>query len=364
MTLHVYFGRRFAQMLLIVVGAFALILTMFELVEQVRRYEVSQIGIAGALGLSVLTMPQGLYSALPVAAVLAAIAYFLALARTAEMTAARAAGQSAARSLLAPVVTAALAGGLAVIVLNPLAAAMTQRHAAATARLAGAEPALALGREGLWLRQGAQDGGQIVIRAVRAEAAGTILGDVSLIAFSAAGAPRWRIEAEQARLEPGAWRITGAKRWRLDADNPEAAAERLAETTVPSTLTPERIRDSFRAPGAIGIWNLPQFIADIEAAGFSSRGHRVWLQMQIALPALFAAMVMLAAGFTMTPARSGHVAQRVLAAFGLGIAFFFLRNFARVLGESGQLPVLLAAWAPPLAGILLAAGVIVNAEEG
>ena len=42
----------------------------------------------------------------------------------------------------------------------------------------------------------------------------------------------------------------------------------------------------------------------------------------------------------------------VLLALLAGIAIFFVRNFAQVLGESGQIPVVLAAWTPPVAALL------------
>jgi lipopolysaccharide export system permease protein len=50
----------------------------------------------------------------------------------------------------------------------------------------------------------------------------------------------------------------------------------------------------------------------------------------------------------------------VLLSFGL----YFIRNFAQILGEAGQIPPALAAWAPPLAGIALAVGILFNTEDG
>ncbi|HQN39009.1 MAG TPA: LptF/LptG family permease, partial [Thermoanaerobaculia bacterium] len=59
------------------------------------------------------------------------------------------------------------------------------------------------------------------------------------------------------------------------------------------------------------------------------------------------------AGFTMRHARSGQTGTMVLLAIVSGFAIFLLRNFAQVLGENGQIPVVLAAWSPPLAAVLL-----------
>ena len=54
----------------------------------------------------------------------------------------------------------------------------------------------------------------------------------------------------------------------------------------------------------------------------------------------------------------------VLAAVLTGFGAYFLRNFAQVLGENGQISAALAAWAPPVAAIGLALGLLLHLEEG
>ena len=54
----------------------------------------------------------------------------------------------------------------------------------------------------------------------------------------------------------------------------------------------------------------------------------------------------------------------VLLAILGGFALFFLRNFAQVLGDNGQIPVAMAAWTPPLAAVLLAMGLLLHLEDG
>ena len=49
---------------------------------------------------------------------------------------------------------------------------------------------------------------------------------------------------------------------------------------------------------------------------------------------------------------------------GLGFTLYFVRNFAQILGENGQIPILLAAWAPPVAAILLPLGLLLHLEDG
>ena len=75
-------------------------------------------------------------------------------------------------------------------------------------------------------------------------------------------------------------------------------------------------------------------------------------------------MVLIAAGFTMRHARFGRTGVFVLLAILSGFFIFFLRNFAQVLGENGQIHIALAAWASPVAATLCAMGLVLHLEDG
>ncbi|MFW5641334.1 MAG: LptF/LptG family permease, partial [Roseicyclus sp.] len=218
--------------------------------------------------------------------------------------------------------------------------------------------------EGLWMRQGTLSE-QTVIHAEGTNSDGTHLFGASFFTFDAGGEMRERISAEEAILEQGAWELQGVKRWPIGgAPNAEAAAETYPRLILPSTLTAEQIRDSFGRPYTVPIYELPGFIAQLNAAGFAALQHRIWLQMQLSNPVMLSAMVLIGAGFTMGHTRFGRTGIMVLAAILLGFGVYFIRDFAEVLGESGQLPVALVAWSPPVAAILLALGVLLHVEDG
>lgn len=364
MTLALYFARRFLVSVALVVAVFAGVLMLIDMVEEIRRHAGRDLTLGLAAELAALKLPGGLYRILPLVMMLASVALFLALARSSEMVVTRAAGRSALRALVAPVVTAALIGAFAVAVVNPLVAATERVHDQVSAELVrGPESVLSISREGLWLRQGGAEG-QTVIRAARANLDGTHLIAATFLAFDADGLPVTRIEAAEARLEPGRWRLSDAKEWRLSAENPELESELLAEAELATDLTADKIRDSFGKPAMVAIWDLPAFIESLDRAGFSSQKHRVWLQMELALPLLLAAMVLLAAGFTLRHVRFGRTGVMVLTAVLAGFAIFFLRNFAQVLGENGQIPVALAAWSPPLVALMLSVALLLHLEDG
>lgn len=365
MILARYIARRFLRMFGTVVVGFAAIVFFVEMVEEVRRYGDAGIGIRGAASLAALLMPGTFYSILPLVTLLAAMGLFLALARSSELVAIRASGRSALRFLAAPMVVAFLLGALAVAALNPIAAATGSRYGAATAAIGRGGAQVSIAEDGVWLRQAlGNGGGQMVIEAARAAPDATTLYDATFLVFDATAGPVRRIAAREARLGNGEWLLTGVKSWSLTEPNPEAVARTAETLSLPSDLTAERIRDGFGAPEAVPIWQLPEFIAGLERAGFSARRHRVWLQTELARPVLMVAMVLVAASFTMHHVRGQRTGILVLAAFGAGLGLFFLRHFAQVLGDNGDIPPALAAWVPPAAGVLLALGRLLRLEDG
>jgi lipopolysaccharide export system permease protein len=86
--------------------------------------------------------------------------------------------------------------------------------------------------------------------------------------------------------------------------------------------------------------------------------------MELSLPLLMAAMTLVGAGFTMRHTRLGRTGVMVLFALAAGFALYFVRNLAQILGENGQIPVLLAAWAPAIATLLLPIALILHLEDG
>lgn len=363
MILHRYFARRFLTVFLSTFAIFFAMLFVIDLIDQVRRFRAEEAGLLQIMALSLLNVPQFIYMILPLIMILATIALFLSLARSSELVVTRAAGRSALAALLGPVTVALLIGAIAVAAFNPIVAATSREYEQRAGDLRGRPSVLALSEDGLWLRQG-DERGQAVINAERANLDGTELQGVTVITFDARGAPDRRISAASARLLQGAWDLRDVKVWPLSADNPESEAMDLVSFTLASTLTPAQIRDSFGTPAQVAIWDLPRFIAQLQEAGFTARRHLVFFHMELALPAFLIAMVLIGAAFTMQHQRGGRTGVMVLFAILLSFAVYFLRNFAQILGETGEVPVLLAAWVPPLVGIGFALGLILHLEEG
>lgn len=364
MTLARYLASRFLRTLLFILSAFIALQILLDLIEHLRRFGDRDYRFDEILTLVALNLPSGLYELMPLVMLLAAIMMVRGLARSSELVVIRATGRSAVRALLPPVLVTLVVGALVVGVGNPLVAAMSAKYADRMDMLRGTTTALELSAQGLWLRQADGDG-HAVIRAVQASPDAQQFFGVSIWRLDAAGRAHERIEAQMAEILPGQWRLNGVKSWPIAVDvNPERSARRLDGMILPTTLTRTRLIEGFGTPETVPIWQLRGFIRQLESAGLSSRAHRLWWHMELARPVFFSALVLIGAAFTMRHARAGRSGLMILGAVMSGFLLFYLRNFAQVLGENGQAPLVLAAWGPPVAGLLLATSLILMLEDG
>ncbi|MEM6480620.1 MAG: LPS export ABC transporter permease LptG [Pseudomonadota bacterium] len=363
MILHYYFARKFLMTFLLISGVFIIMLALIDLVDELQDFP--DLPFLDVLAIVLLNLPHAVYEILPLVVILAGVALFMRLARSSELVVVRAAGRSALRSLLAPVSVAAMIGILSITVMNPLVAAASKRYNdVINMHLGGGTAVLAIASEGLWLRQGSAEG-QTVIHAERASSDLATLYAATFLSFGPDGVPRERIRAETALLGNGEWSLDSVKIWSLEmGGNPEADAQVVEQMMLPSALTRDSIIDSFGKPEYISLWDLPRFIRQLEQAGFSANRYAVWYHMELARPIFLVALLMVAAAFTMRHVRLGNTGLSVLTAVMLGFTLHYIRNFAQILGENGQIPILLAAWAPPVASLMLAIGIVLHMEDG
>ena len=79
---------------------------------------------------------------------------------------------------------------------------------------------------------------------------------------------------------------------------------------------------------------------------------------------MFAAMVFMAASFSLKLGREAGLAKVILFSAACGFGVYFFQNLTTVLGRSGAVPILLAATAPALASILIGMTLIFSHEDG
>lgn len=365
-TLSRYIARHFAAAVVSGWLALALLVAMFDFIELLRR-SVAKPDVTFTLVMQIagLRVPFIMIQLLPFAVLLGGILCFWRLTRTSELIVARAAGVSAWEFLALPALCAFTMGAATTAALSPLSSAMLARADAlesAFIRTAGGPVALNGGQ--LWLRQSDREihpRGTAIIHAtdVMLRKGRLDTGTVSVFRLDDGDRLLSRIEAASGSLAGPFWNLTAARTLR-----PKEMPEPPRDLRLPTDLTVGRVQDSFAPPATLSVWALPDFIALLDRSGFSSVRHRLHFQALLALPLLTATMTLVAAGFSMRPTRRGGVAKMIGGGVAAGFALFMISKIAEELGQSGTLPVPLAAWAPAVSGLMLATALLLHTEDG
>lgn len=360
LTLSFYLARQFLFWVFAVLVVFAMTAFVFDTIELLRRAAGKpNTTIDIVLRMAVLKLPHLTQELVPFVVLSAALMTFFRLTRSHELTVARASGVSVWQFMLPALAIALLIGGLKITVFNPLTSAFYANFERLEAGfLRGRTSLLAMSSTGLWLRQVDGDT-NAVIHALRVSSQDLELFEVTMFNFAERDRFVSRIDAASARLEPGAWRLREA--WTTGPGRPSRFS---AELSLPTDMTLERIQESFASPETISFWELPQFIAMLESAGFSAKRHRLHLHRLLSTPLVLLAMVLIAATFALRPPRRGGGPALVAAGIATGFLFYFLNNLVSALGEGATLPVVLAAWTPGGIWALAGLSMLLHLEDG
>jgi lipopolysaccharide export system permease protein len=358
-TLYRYLATQFLAGIAIVYGAFLMLAFSIDIVDLTNRTAGRGVSTAVIIAMALLQLPDLGQKMMPFAVLLGGVFAFARLSRNQELVAVRAAGMSAWDFLAPPLAVAAGLGFIVVLAITPISSRMLAQFAALEAKyIKGEASQLAISQNGLYLRQGDANQ-QSVIHALRVTNQGVHLEDVAVFLFGGKDHFKGRVDAKAADLHGGVWKLSDA--WVSGADgNPQ----HHANYELTTTLTPVQIQESFAPPYTLSFWELPTFIRAAQNAGFSAMRYQLYFYTLLAMPAMFAAMVFMAASFSVRLGRGGGMIRVVLISALSGFGIYFFSEFARALGQSGILPVALAATAPASAAILIGMTLVFNQEDG
>lgn len=359
-TLYVYFARQFLAWLVGILLTLMAIIILFDVVELTRRAqgkEAADFWIV--LRMALLRAPLLAEKVLPFAVLFAALLSFRRLTKSNELAVARAAGISVWQFLLPATSIAVLFGVVQVTLFNPLSSILLSEYERMeNVFFKGRTSLLAVKSSGIWLRQGG-DQGQVVIHAARVAQDSMRLEDVIVFLYRGRDQFSGRIDAASATLHDGYWELSSA--W---LSKPHQRPQRVASYRLPTDLTLESIQDGFASPETMSFWDIPGFIRSLEAAGFTAHRHRLYWHALLATPVLLCAMVLIAATFSLRPARRGGTVYLAAGGIGAGFLLYFMSNVVYALGLSSSIPVVLAAWTPAGVSMLLGVSTLLHLEDG
>lgn len=359
-TLARYVAWRHAKAVLSVfVGVFVLVV-LIDYVEMSRRTaDIPNASAWFVAQVSLYRVPQATERILPFAVLIGTMICYLTLSRRLELVIARAAGMSAWQ-FVAPAVGIALAiGAVATMVYNPVATAARELSKHMESQLFG-ESGRDLRQAGgnFWIRQRTKDG-QSIVNAVSSREQGLHLDGVTIFNFDSAGKFLERVEARNAKLDSGYWKLEKARVYA------EGSAPKEYETALlPTPLTGEEVRENFATPETVSFWELPSYIASADRAGLAAAGYRLQYHLLMARPFFLASMVILAASVSLHFFRFGGASRTVLSGVVAGFLLYVLSKVTEDLSKAELLFPAAAAWAPVIAGGLTGFVTLLYQEDG
>ena len=360
-TLFRYIARQFlAWCGLVFVGMLSIIF-LLDYIELIRRSgQKPEATLYLLFKMALLKQPYMAQQIMPFVILFGTMLAFWRLTRSNELVVARAAGVSVWQFLAPPLAAACLIGVFVVTLFNPVASVLQARYEQLDESVLKGEPdSLALSHTGLWLRQSDDAGGRSIVHADSYAAGSHALQGVTMLFIADDRRLMKRIDAREALLGNGSWDIVDGTVWQ--PSGPSQSFERIA---VPTNLTARNIQDSFAAPETMSFWELPNFISLLESSGFSAVRHRLYFNALLARPLLFAAMVVIAASFSLRTQRRGGVGMMIGAGVAAGLTLYFLSEVVFALGLSATIPVSLAAWSPAGISCLLGVSLLLHLEDG
>lgn len=343
-------------------AAVAATILFVDLVEQFRSVGArTALEPFEAIQLTLLRAPMLLEQTMPFIVLSGAMIATIQLNQSSQLVALRASGVSAWRFLLPNALCAGVIGVVVITGLNPLGAFLYSRYDGERARLESEVRQVPL-RNGLWIRQGDDSGGQVVIHADAIEPNGTRLDGATFMFFEEQnGTLRFarRIRAERADLRPGFWQLSDL----VEGTAGQAPVPQQA-LAIPTTLHPNELLDRFVRPETLSFWQLPGFIREARQAGLAPIRYDLKWQSLLAYPLMLAAMASLGAVFSLRLQRLGQVAEWGAAGVALGLGLFFLSQLAGAFAVAQAVPPFVAAWSAPLTGVFTALAMTAFLEDG
>jgi lipopolysaccharide export system permease protein len=366
--LYRYIARNFLINLLVAYSAIICIASMIDVLEMFRRTADKDIDFLITLKMASMRIVNLAEKLLPYSIMVGTMMSLMRLMRTSELVVVRASGVSVWRFLLPSLAIAFTLGCISIIILNPLSAATLSYYNQLEAKYFNdMEQPLSISSSGLWLRHSETNNVSIhdvTIKSYLMYAKYINQNDMSLnevIIFLADASDGFvgRIDAKEAKLLDGEWRLNDGT-----LSIPGKKPHQYQYFDLPTELNIKQIQNSFADPQTLSFWELGDFITALEKAGFSALRHKLYWYSVLITPFTYAAMVLLAAIFSLRPPRRGKMVMMVAAAVIAGFILHFMGGLFHAFGYAGNLSIEASVIAPYLIALLLSTVILLHLEDG
>ncbi len=362
-----YIARVNLGMVTLAASVVASAVVLVDLVDQMRQIgDDAQLDLRKAIELAAWRAPGLILGAAPFIVLIGAMATYTRLARRNELVVARASGASAWRFVSPALVLAAMLGLGGSFALAPFAERATGRaeDLRRTLNLSNGDNAALRSQ---WLRQ-TDALGETYIEARQVDITSSTLHDARFLHYrpGSDGALSLHsiVEASEAKLLDGVWRLTNGRTAYIAAPRGTTAEERFIERDLPATITALALESAVKRRAGASLASIPAEIDRRVAIGRPVLRLKHDYVAALAAPIWLMAMAAIGAAATLRFARLGGLLQRVLVGAAASLLAFGAAQALGSIAGSGLAPYWLTATLAPITTLCLALFAMMRAEDG
>ena len=361
--LNFYILRQYTTALLLVfAGIFSMVylLNFVEFAKDKAQYRLSFLAAPKIVLFETFSQIQII---LPFVLIIASLLVLWRLSRSLELVIVRAVGGSFWQFISPMVTVALLLGMFQVMLINPAAYALETAAHRARVQEGIRSSSLQVKTSGLWMKDG-YDNIQPVIHAkkiLNSPGDGLSLEEMSIVVVDKYEAFISKLYANKAVLQDGFFRLS-----EVSVFEPGEVERHLPDMDFKTTLTLDKIQKNLNlSTKNFSFWELPEYIAFLDGAGFSSLGYRIHFYTLLAFPLMLVAFLLVCAALLLDPnQRSVNFLWRVVLAIISGFLVYFCNQIVMAMGTKAVIPVWLATFGTPLIAILVSSSWLLHVEDG
>ena len=335
--------------------ALGFIVNLFEEINFFKDYDVS---LKVPMFLSLLFIPNLIYSMFPFVILLSGIWFFVKIKRTDEIIAMKVSGMSNFSVILIPGLVSIVLGIIFVTSINPLTSVMVKKYESIKGSYERDQDYLAaITVNGIWIKEKNLEKNNI-IRASNLEKNNLL--NLTIYEFDKNQSFVRRVEAESADITSTTWKLNNVKI--IDSEG-NYLSDNIENVFYVSIYDIKKIKSLYSNLDTIPFWSLGKEIKLLEERGYSSAEMRAKLQRSLAFPLFLLGMLLLSGVFTLGMNFKESNWTYIFIALITSVLIFYFNDFSTALGKTGKLPVEVSVWIPVLVILIFSSVGLIHANQ-
>lgn len=324
--------------------AFSVILIAGTLLFQIAELLIERnVSLGVVIRLFFYSLPGIMVMTIPMSCLLSALLGFAGMSANSELVALKATGISFQR-IVRPVLLLSVFISIGALLMNETLVPMTQTAASNLLRYEVFQNTPPLLKERIFLKEENASGLKRVIYIGSIAPKTGEMKDILIQEFENESIRRI-VSAVGGQWADGQWWLNDGQVFDVQKNGAVQPLFRFKRERLDLNMTPDKVGKSSTKPDQMSIRQLKEEIETLEMQGAESKKLRMVLHLRLAVP--WASVVLALVGATL-----GSRPQRSSSGMGLGLSviivfvYYVILSVCKSLGESGFLPILVAAWMP------------------